>query len=165
MRKSSQKTKRNYLTKKKNCGKEQHSPNFPEKVKMGQKVSNVRPVLLPFMSWHNWDSNQITLTVQWQTGGEISEKLKGKKKNCTFSANPVGRLRKSHCVIHSLSVYAAETWTANFTCESPTLTPSWASPFSLFTHLRSRKPNNIGKAAHLCLLPRSALTFNEQFLL
>lgn len=80
MRKSSLNTKRNYLTKKKNCGKEQHSPNFPEKVKMGQKVSNVRPVLLPFRSWHNWDSNQIKLTVQWQTGGEISEKLKEKKR-------------------------------------------------------------------------------------
>lgn len=55
--------------------------------------------------------------------------------NSTLNANPQRRLWKSHCVIYRLSVYAAETWTANFTGESPTLTWSWASPFPR-THAR-----------------------------
>lgn len=54
--------------------------------------------------------------------------------NPTFNAN-TQRLLKSLCTTilnnwYSLTVYAAERWTANFTGESPTLTHSYASPSS-----------------------------------
>lgn len=54
--------------------------------------------------------------------------------NPTFNAN-TQRLLKSLCTIilnnwYSLTVYAAERWTANFTGGSPTLTHAYASPYS-----------------------------------
>lgn len=86
-----------------------------------------------FVSWHvftqlRFKSNKADCAVA-NRASDFWESKK-KKKNCTFSANPARGLKKSHCVTHRLNLNAAKMWTANFTCESPRLTLSWASPLS-----------------------------------
>lgn len=100
----SQNTKRNDLTKKKNCGQEQHSPDFPKKKERWCRKVLHEARLAPIHVF-----KQLRFTSKKADSAVTNRKKKKKKENCTFFANSALRLRKSHRVIHSLTVYAAET--------------------------------------------------------
>lgn len=105
----SQNTETNDLTKEKNRGQEQHSPNFPARGEILQKhearLARLAPKPLRFTS--NKADSAATNRKQERIAHSMQTQLcHGGKVTVSFGVN------------------AAETPAANFTCEPPTLTPS-----------------------------------------